>query len=238
MVNPPGAASVTREDRLPRPKRRRWPIILLSVVVVLLVLLLVADRGGVMFAQSTMASEIQKEGFPAKPKVTIKGFPFLTQVASRHFDDVRLSSSNIVEGPLHVTELNVRARDVRVDAGLSGGAMGSVDGTAFVSFKDLAKAGGNPALELSDAGQNRVRAKVDLAIVEGTATASVTKEGDNIRVKTLDVEGLSASDLDGALDFTIPVSGLPLGMTFQSLTVTDKGVALHVTGTNVKFTDQ
>ncbi|MFD0688251.1 LmeA family phospholipid-binding protein [Actinomadura fibrosa] len=239
MAKPPAAASVTREDRLPGRKRPRWLIIIVSSVVLVVLGVVVVDRGAVALAQHEMAAEIKKEGFPVTPDVTIKGVPFLTQVASRDFDDVRLSAKGIVEGPLRVTSLDVRARDVHIDDwGFSKGTLGSLDGTAFVSFGDLAKAGGEPGLDLSANGPNQVRAKVDLGVTEATALASVTKEGNNIRVKALSVEGFGLDELGDELDFTVPVSGLPLGLAFQSLTVTSKGVGLHVTGKNVKFSDR
>jgi hypothetical protein len=33
----------------------------------------------------------------------------------------------------------------------------------------------------------------------------------------------------------VPVSGLPMGLTFKSLTVSSKGVALRITGSHLKF---
>ncbi|GAA2164474.1 LmeA family phospholipid-binding protein [Actinomadura napierensis] len=237
MANPPGAATVTRVDRLPRRRRPRWLTVLICAVLLFALLLVVADRGGVAFAQHEMAVQIKKQGFPATPKVTIKGIPFLTQVVSRHFGDVRLEASRITEGPLRITNLKVRARDVRVDSGFSSGTLGSIDGTAFVSFKDLASASDDPDLVLTAAGNNLVKAKMDLGITEATATATVTKQGDSIVVRTQSVEGFSRSDLGDDLDFTVPVKGLPLGLTFQSVTVSSGGVGLHVTGRNVKFSD-
>ncbi|MBO2458629.1 LmeA family phospholipid-binding protein [Actinomadura violacea] len=237
MAKPPGAAAVTRIDRLPRRRRPRWLTVLISAVLLVVVLVVAADRGGVLLAQHEMAVQIKKEGFPATPKVTIKGIPFLTQVVSRHFGDVRLEASRITEGPLRITNLKVRARDVRVDSGFGSGTLGSVDGTAFVSFKDLASASDNPDLVLTAAGNNLVKAKMDLGITDATATATVTKQGNSIVVKTQSIEGFSRSDLGDDLDFTVPVKGLPMGLSFQSVTVSSNGVGLHVTGRNVKFSD-
>lgn len=237
MANPPGAAAVTRAERLPRPRRRRWVIVLACSLLLVLLLLVLADRGGAAFAQHEMAAQIRKEGFPTTPKVTIKGIPFLTQVASRHFHDVRLEANGITEGPLHITNLKVRARDVRVDSGFGGGTLGAVDGIAFVSFKDLASASDDPDLVLTAAGHNLVKAKIDLAITDATATATVTKQGNSIVVKTQSIEGFSRSDIGDDLDFTVPVKGLPMGLAFQSVTVSSDGVGLHVTGRNVPFSD-
>ncbi|NKZ08142.1 LmeA family phospholipid-binding protein [Actinomadura latina] len=235
MAKPSGEATATRVDRLPQRRRRRWPVALLALVALLSLLVGTADRAGAAVAQHELAAEIRKQGFPATPEVTIKGIPFLTQVASRDFRDVRLKADNIIEGPLRITSLKVRARNVRVDRGFQSGVLGSVDGTAFVAFGDLAKAGGSPGLELTAGADGRVHAKVDLGITDVTATAAVTKEGDGIRVKALSAAGFPLDELEGALDFTVPVKGLPLGLAFRGLTVSSGGVSLHVDGRNVRF---
>lgn len=235
MAKPSGEATVTRADRLPRRPARRRPVALLALVVLLFLLVAVVDRAGAAVAQHELAVEIRKQGFPSEPEVAITGIPFLTQVLSRDFRDVRLKADNIIEGPVRITSLKVRARNVRVDSGFQRGVLGSVDGTAFIAFGDLAKAGGDPDLELTAGAGNRIEAKIDLGITDATATASVTKEGDAIRVRALSVEGLPLDDLDGALDFTVPVKGLPLGLTFRSLTVSSNGLSLQVTGHNVPF---
>ncbi|MEV4258285.1 DUF2993 domain-containing protein [Spirillospora sp. NPDC049652] len=230
------SAAVTREERLPQPprRRRRWPIVLLVVVVMLLLLLLVADRIALFVTEDAMAGEIKKEGFPSKPDVSIEGFPFLTQVADRHFGDVRLKAKNIAAGPLNVTRLDARATDVRLNSDYQSGTLGKVTGEAFVGFGDLAKAGGS-GLELQADGPDKVKAKVGAFGLDATAVASVTKVGNSIRVRTLSAEGFDLSGLGDDLDFTVPVNGLPLGMRFDSLSVTGSGVKLRVSGTQVKF---
>ncbi|MQY06593.1 LmeA family phospholipid-binding protein [Actinomadura macrotermitis] len=230
--------TATREFQPPQRRARRWPYFLVIVCAVLVGALVVGDRAAASYAEGTMAEEIQKEGFPAKPEVSIKGFPFLTQALSRHFGDVRLKARDLKEGPLTITSLDVRARDVRVDSGYRSGTLGSVEGTAFVSFGDLAGASDTPGLVLSSAGPTTVRAKMDLGVTDAEATATVVKEGDNIHVKGARVEGVPLDSLGAPLDFTVPVKGLPLGMAFQSLTVTSKGVTLRVTGSKVAFTDK
>ncbi|WP_158588106.1 LmeA family phospholipid-binding protein [Actinomadura logoneensis] len=230
------SAAVTREDRLPQPprRRRRWPVVLV-VLVVLLLLLLAADRVGVLVAEDAMAGEIKKEGFPSKPDVTIGGFPFLTQVVDRHFDDVRLKARNIAAGPLNVTRLDARATDVRLNSDYQSGTLGKVTGEAFVGFGDLAKAGGS-GLEFQADGPDKIKAKVGAFGLDATAVASVTKVGNSIRVRTLSAEGLDLTGLGDDLDFTVPVGGLPMGMRFDSLSVTGAGVKLRVSGSDVKFT--
>ena len=113
-----------------------------------------------------------------------------------------------------------------------------MDGTGTISFGNLTKAAGQPGLALSADGPDKVKAEVDLADVGvGTATAiaQVTKVGNGIRVHAVSVEGFSLDDLSNDLDFTVPVTGLPMGLKFQSLSVSSKGVTMRITGANLKF---
>jgi hypothetical protein len=229
------SSDLTRPDLPARKRRRRWPLVVLIIVVVLAGLAVVGDRIAASYAEHRIASEIQKQGFGTRPDVTIYGFPFLTQVLDRHFPHAHMTARNVHEGPLNISRIDGDVREVRVDSGFRKGTIGSVDGTATVSFGDLTKAAGQPDLALTAAGPNTVKAEVDLGVTTAEATAQITKVGNKIRVHAVSVEGFSLSDLGDDLDFTVPVSGLPMGLTFKSLTVSSKGVALRITGSHLKF---
>jgi len=226
---------LTRPDLPVRKRRRRWPLVVLIVVLVLAGLAVVGDRVAAAYAENRIASEIQKEGFGARPDVTIHGFPFLTQVLDRHFPHAHMTARNIREGPVTISRIDGDVRDVRVDSGFRKGTIGSVDGTGTISFGNLAKAAGQPGLKLTAAGPNTVKAQVDMEVATAEATAQVTKVGNEIRVHAVSVEGFPLSDLGDDLDFSVPVTGLPMGLTFKSLSVSSKGVALRITGSNLKF---
>lgn len=233
------SSDLTRPDLpAPRQRRRRWPIVVLIVVVVLAGLVVIADRVAASYAEHRIGSEIQKQGFGARPDVTIYGFPFLTQVAGRHFPHAKLTAKNVREGPVTISRIDGDARDVRVNSGYTSVTIGKVDGTGTISFGNLTKAAGQPGLALSADGPDKVKAEVDLADVGvGTATAiaQVTKVGNGIRVHAISVEGFSLDDLSDDLDFTVPVTGLPMGLKFQSLSVSSKGITMRITGANLKF---
>jgi hypothetical protein len=229
------SSDLTRPDLPARKRRRRWPLVVLIVVLVLAGLAVVGDRVAAAYAENRIASEIQKEGFGARPDITIHGFPFLTQVLDRHFPHAHMTARDVREGPVTISRIDGDVRDVRVDSGFRKGTIGSVDGTGTISFGNLAKAAGQPDLKLTAAGPNTVKAEVDLDVATAEATAQVTKVGNQIRVHAVSVEGFPLSDLGDDLDFSVPVTGLPMGLTFKSLTVSSKGVALRITGSNLKF---
>src|SRR6266536_4742447 len=91
------------------------------VVVALLVVLVGLDRLAVFYVQGKIASEIQDQGFPSKPDVTVHGFPFLSQVATRHFHNVTISSKPVTEGPVVIKTINADMTDVRMNSGYSSG---------------------------------------------------------------------------------------------------------------------
>ncbi|MCO5988821.1 DUF2993 domain-containing protein [Actinoallomurus spadix] len=220
----------------PKRRRRRPLIIVLVVLLVLLGLLVAADRLAAAYAENRIAGEIRKQGFSARPHVTIDGFPFLTQVLNRHFPHAHMTARNVRQGPVTISLIEGDVRDVRVDSGFRKGTLGRVDGTATIGFGDLAKASDQPGVRFTAAGPDKVKGDVDFGIGSGTVVWQVTKVGrDRIRVRPLSAEGFSLSDLDEDLDFTVPVGGLPLGLTFESLSVTAKGVALHISGAHIAF---
>ncbi|GAA4603713.1 DUF2993 domain-containing protein [Actinoallomurus liliacearum] len=231
-------SDMTRPDGLPAKRRRRrrpW-VVVLVVLLVLLGLLVALDRIAAAYAESRISSEIQKQGFGARPDVTISGFPFVTQVLNRHFPHAHLTARNVREGPITISRIDGDVRDVRVDSGFRKGSLSRVDGTATIGFGELAKTSDEPGVRFTAAGPDKVKGDVDFGIGSGTVVWQVTKVGrDQIRVHPLSAEGFSLSDLDEDLDFTVPVGGLPLGLTFDSLSVTAKGVELHVSGAHITF---
>ena len=72
-----------------RSRGRRAIIIFFVTLLILIGLFVIADRVAVRFADNQFATQIQKQGFSSKPQVSIEGFPFLTQVAAKQFNDVQ-----------------------------------------------------------------------------------------------------------------------------------------------------
>jgi hypothetical protein len=229
-------------------RRRRWRTVII-VLIVLLGLLVAADFAARALAQNKMASEIQQQGFPKKPDVSINGFPFLTQVISRDFKDIHVSSSNITEGPLLIQSINATMTGVHVNSSFQSGTIDHLNGTATVTFPALANAMTSQAgalgslvssgLTLSDAGNNEVKASLDLlgGLASGTAVWKVTRTGDNnIHIQLVSATGLGSVATSGISDINVPLpEKLPLGMTIQSIAVTPTGLVAVVTGQNVSF---
>jgi LmeA-like phospholipid-binding len=224
--------------RAPRPRRRhRGLTITAVVVVVLLILLVVADRVAAGIAENEAANQIKSAGFPVKPKVTISGFPFLTQLASRDFRKVNISASNVKEGPVDIASINATGQGVHLTSSFNGATVDQINGTALVTFAGLSSAAGlGDGITLSNAGDNKVKATINLGFVSGDAIAQVTKHGSHqIEVKVTDAGPIPLSVLGNLADFTVSLPNLPAGMTVQSVSVTDQGVLISISGSNTSF---
>jgi hypothetical protein len=229
------------------PRRTRHPLRTTIIVLIVLIGLLVAlDFGARAFAESKVASEIQQQGFPKKPNVSIEGFPFLTQVVSRDFKDVQISSSNVTEGPLLIQNINATMNGVHVNSSFNGGTVDSLNGTMNVTFAALASAMTSQAgalgqltgagLSLSQAGPDEVKATLDLVVTSGTATWRVSRASRNdISIQLINDTGLTASLLNGISNITIPLPSLPMGLSIQNVSVTPSGLVGTVTGHNMSF---
>src|SRR6266571_6251800 len=90
---------------------------LLIALVIILVALVAADRIAVHIAQRKVASRVAAAySLASPPAVTIRGFPFLTQLVAGNYQQVDVSVASVVRSGVHLR--NLRARFDRVHAPL------------------------------------------------------------------------------------------------------------------------
>ena len=239
--------AATRSMPGPRSGARRARRYVIGLVIII-VLLVALDFAARVAAENVMASKIEQQGLQHKPSVTIDGFPFLTQVASRNFEQVHLTAADQTEGPLTVTSINATARNIKLNSyAFSSGTIGSLSGTAVISFASL----GNTltqqvgplgsllngaGLNLTAVGSNEVKATLNLLVTSGSATWRVSRlSGDRLNVRLVSSSGLPSSLLGSIQDITLQVPKLPLGLTIDSVQVTSAGIVGLVSGSNVPF---
>ena len=217
-------------------------------LLVLIVVLVAVDRLAAFYVQGRIASQIQDEGFSSKPDVSIKGFPFLPQVISRHFQDVQISSSKVKAGPVEIQSINAHLSNVRLNSGFSGGTVGHLSGAGVIAFGSLSSAIGSLAgggqlgqlvgaagLTLKPVGSHKVKASINL-LITGSATWRITRvSGTEIKVHLVSSSGLPGGLLSSISNIPVPIPKLPLGMKIQSVTVTPAGISVRVTGNGVAF---
>jgi LmeA-like phospholipid-binding len=226
-------------------RRARGWIITVIVIVAILVGL---DFGARAEAESVVASKIEQQGLNSKPQVTIHGFPFLTQLASRDFRQVTITANNVTDGTVTITSINATASAIRLNSyAFSSGTIGSLSGTALISFASLgntitSQAGAlgsllhGAGLQLTDAGPDEVRATVNLVVTSGSATWQVTRlSGDALSIHLVNSNGLPTSLLSSIQNLTVQLPKLPLGLTINSIAVTPSGVVGAVSARDVPF---
>jgi len=227
------------------------------VLFVLAVLFVAADRISVNIAEDKAAEKVRSsQHIPSSgdAAVTIHGFPFLTQLAAGELDDVdaRLSRMPAKAGDkdLTVTSIDADLHDVQMNGGLSRAVARSADGTALISYDDLAGTtdkdvhigwGGK-----GPDGKGRVRMTGSVTIPGfGKAMRQSVKSkvsvagGDTVRLRADKVPGGSVPGLEGLVrkktDVDRKLTGLPPGLKLKRVDATEKGVKLTMHGSHVQF---
>jgi hypothetical protein len=219
-----------------RRRRRRWPWVTLIVIVLVLV---GADRAANAFTEDQMAGQMQASlALSGKPHVTIQGFPFLTQLAARDFRTVDINASHETAGPggeLEIASLTATLHGMHIH-GLKSATVDQFNASALVTFAALANVSGAPqGVTFSAAGNNEVKASLDLGPLSESADAQVTQTGPGqINIKILDVGGIT-SDVLGNLDFNVNIPKLPAGVSIKSISITQQGIRISVAGTNTNL---
>jgi hypothetical protein len=211
-------------------------VLMVAVLVLLLAGLLIADRAALSYAQERLATQIQGRGFATRPQVTITGFPFLTQMASRHLNKVVVSAAGKRLGPVEVKRLDVTLSGVHLNASDRSSTASHLSGTALVGFVGLAGVAGLPGLTVSADGPDQVKITADLGLFSGSATARVTRAGPaGVRIAVISAGGIPVAALGSLRDITLPLPAVLPGTTIEGVSVTGLGVLVHIAGQDVRF---
>jgi hypothetical protein len=230
---------------------------LLVGLVVLAGLLLVTDRVAAWAAQQAVADQVATELAAyqvesAPPEARIGGFPFLTQVATGHYQEVSLRLRDVGSGSLRLPLVELTASGVTASAQTLVSREGPIDaervvGSATIGYEQVRALTGRDDLVLApDAGRLAVRLPVELLGVPLTlvGTASVEAAGDAIRVRVtgLEVEeptGLPAGagplveEIVRELSVDVPLPPLPYGLSVDAVRAEPAGLVVTVSAVNV-----
>jgi hypothetical protein len=196
--------------------------------VVLAVAFFVGDRVARSYAQNMIASKIKSDGFPVKPAVSIKGFPFLTQVAAHDVKTVDLSASDVREGGLDISTINATANGVHLNSSFNGATIDTINGTALVTFSSLASATGARGVTITaDPSAGPDMAKVSVGSLD--AVARVSQAGPaKIAVQMQSLDGIPVSAIGSLPAYNITLPKLPVGLRMTGVSVTAQGVRITV----------
>ena len=223
---------------------------LLIVLVVLAALLVAADRVGVVVAQNRLASEIQQQlDLNAKPDVSIRGIPFLTQAIRGTYKDIRVQLPDVDAGD--VQDLSVNARLQGAHVSLSDALGGNVDripvdqisGTLLIPYDQLARARGISGLTITREGDSlRLTGSVQVLgrsiKAEAVGRVEVNDGRIAINAEQAKVAGIPVPTavLDEAarlLSFRVQPQNLPLNLRITAVHLTDTGLLVDAVSDDV-----
>ena len=229
MTPPPMAA----------PRRRGRKVLILIIVLLVIAGLLVAlDRAAAAYTARRIATTLENEGFAVRPHVSVEGFPFLTQLITRHLDGVKVTAPRYPIGSV-TANIDVHAKDIRLDSGYQSGTIAQVTGTGLIPFASLARLpalAAVPGLQISGDGPHMVKLSANLQVLTASAIARVKQTaGNQISLRIVSSSGIPAALLAPIRDLILQIPALPLGLTVHSVRVSPRGVVIGVAGSNVKF---
>ena len=221
------------------PRRRgRKVLILIIVLLVIAGLLFALDRVAAAYTARRIATTLQNEGFPVRPNVSVEGFPFLTQLITRHLEGVEVTAARFPVGPV-TASIDVHGQNITLDPGYRSGTIAQVRGTGLIPFASLAALpalAAVPGLQITSDGPDKVKLSANLQVLTASAIARVKQTARNqISLRIVSSSGVPASLLAPIRDLILRIPALPLGLTVHSVTVSPRGVVIGVTGNNVKF---
>ena len=236
--------------------------ILLIFVVILGGLFVIADRVAVGFAEDEAADRLKTtENLSATPDVSIKGFPFLTQVVGGTLDDVEVGikdyEATAEGGTIRIDDLQANMKGVEFSGDYSSATAASATGTASITYAELLKTAKSEQTQvapgvtarvvgLSDGGNGKIKVSVE-ATVLGTklpqpvsVLSSVTAEGDTVRVHADKLPSFGGADVAEnrvrtITDFEQKIDGLPGGISLEKVQAAEDGVDVTVTGKDVRL---
>ncbi|MEK9522252.1 DUF2993 domain-containing protein [Streptomyces sp. adm13(2018)] len=219
--------------------------ILLIVALVLGGVLVGIDRLAVAYAEDEAAGRVKLASVDSDSlDVDIKGFPFLTQVADKHFDEVDVKATGVQAQAgsklVRVGELTVALRDVTVTGDWAGAKAGSASGTALISYADLTAASDREAV-VAYGGNGKVKVTGGVKVMGRTLTRTVLStvtvvNGDTIRVRADKVPGEGIPGIEDLVrartDFDRPIGAIA-GMKVEKVEPRPDGLAVTVAGRDV-----
>jgi hypothetical protein len=225
---------------------RKFLIVLLGLVV----LLIIVDRAGLFIAEREIGTRIQSAyDLPDRPGVSVRGIPFLTQVASGHYQqiDVSIPSTTVSSNGSSLQLNDVKAQFTGVQASLSlllGQDSGRVTatnatGTAVIPFSQIQRKLPSGVQIAPDGSVVSVTGSMAYGLlrgtIKGTVKLGVSGSGITVTPQHVSLAGFSTGSLASLFTFTIPVGALPLHLTITGVQVTPGGVLVDASGHNVEI---
>ncbi|GAA4636104.1 DUF2993 domain-containing protein [Actinoallomurus vinaceus] len=227
---------------------RKALVTCLILLVVLGGIFIAGDIIGRRVAQNEIAKNVASQyQLDHTPKVSIKGFPFLTQALDGRYDEIDINVGELTEQGVRLTDTTVALKGVTapMSDAMHGDASKMVadtaTSTATIGYDDVNKQAPNNMKVSAQGSSLQVRGPYTVLGVTRTVTATVTVQpsGRTVRVvpQTVKAGGMAVPVglVRQAFTFTMPVKGLPLGTRISDVQVKPEGLRVSTTAQNVKL---
>ncbi|MFE3887324.1 LmeA family phospholipid-binding protein [Streptomyces lydicus] len=226
--------------------------VLLIFLVIFGGLFVAADRVAVNLVEDKAADKIRSsQGLDKAPEVSIKGFPFLTQVAGRSLDEVDAELGGIearAQGhALRIDRLSAQFHEVGLTSDYTSiKSAATATGNARINYADLTKAAGG-GVTIGYGGQKDGRGQVKISpkipvLSSLDVTGSITIVGGNtVRLRA---DGLPAvcralpgceSKVRAQTDHDWKLDQLPGNLKLEKVATTPEGLSISAAGKDVKL---
>nr|WP_256861087.1 DUF2993 domain-containing protein [Streptomyces tsukubensis] len=197
------------------------PLALKAVVaiVALAAFLALGDRWAVLYAEHEAADQLKKSmHLTAAPEVDIDGFPFVTQVAAKRLDSVKVTVPDVAADRVSLAKVSATATGIHIHgdlpSSLKGADVSDVHGEVLLSFDDLNRELGASQVTFSSQGSDRVLARGTLPVaghnLRVRADARIQRSGDRAVATSIGGMRLDIGDLATYRPGTGPGEGLHL----------------------------
>ncbi|HEX3705286.1 MAG TPA: DUF2993 domain-containing protein [Mycobacteriales bacterium] len=224
--------------------------------MLLAALAVVIDRAGEAVAAHVLAGKLQTdEHLPSRPAVSIRGLPFVTQAAHGFYKDVSVVADNFVTvDGVQLNSLKVHLRGVHIPlsrvvrGSVSQVPVDQVDGTAFISFDQLASYFASRQISVTFARTatggltvfDQLHAGSLVVSAAGSAVVSVANNVIQINVARLTPFDKGSKVSNSAvlphvarLNLTVPLGVLPFRIQIHTVSVTLAGISGTGSASNV-----
>ncbi|MEV6395673.1 DUF2993 domain-containing protein [Streptomyces sp. NPDC051907] len=220
--------------------------ILLIIAVIVGGVFVALDRIAVNMAEDEAAGRIKlQQGRAGSTEVSIKGFPFLTQVAGKELDEVGVTMTGIEASangrPVRISEMSADLFEVRLGDGYSSATASRAEGEARISYEDLTKAA-QDGVTVAYGQNGKVKVTGSVEVLGRTVTRSVVSSvslvgGTTIRVRADAVPGGGIPGIEELVrkktDFDRQINGLPAGLKIEKVEARQDGVVFTVAGKDI-----
>jgi hypothetical protein len=218
---------------------------LLAFLIVLGLLAVAGDRLAEKLTTDEAEQRLAAEGL-SSPTVDVRGFPFLTQLLARRFDDVHVSAASVRVGPGQAERVSATARDVAVPSGGQATA-GRLTARGTIAYTEVLRRVDRSGLRLTDAGSGQVQLRRRLAVLGLTydvvARGRVESRGNTLVVTPTSVRLAGGGSLDQRLSALIAdrfslryrIRGLPEGIRIDRVRPAQDGFVVDVSGRDVRL---